>query len=111
MKQMSKKEYFPNNWKRYKNAPDEAFQTLTFSEFHDWRVCSWDIPEDVQCILRVSRVDTGKVKEYVYKTQRGAIDKLNKLIEDPLNEITICDNDEIRLIRSVLDQLIDDEED
>ena len=108
MRPMPKKDDFPNNWKRYKDAPAEAFHTVTYDEFHDWRVCSWDLPDNVQCIIRVSRVDTGKVKEYIYKTLNGASKKIHTLIQDPLNEITICDNEEIRLIRSVLDDLLDE---
>ena len=95
----SKKPYFPNNWKKYKDAPEEVFQTLSFEEFHDWRVRSWDIPESVLCIIRVFNNKTCKVSEFVYKSGAHATKKLDKLMLDPHNEITICDEDEIHLIK------------
>ena len=96
----SKKPYFPNNWKKFKDAPDEVFQPLSWEEFHDWRVCSWELPESVCCIIRVSHKETGKVTEYVYERGSAATKKLDKLMTDPNNEITIADNEEIHLIRS-----------
>ena len=50
----SKKPYLPNNWKKYKDAPEEAFKSLSWEEFHDWRVCSWELPESVCCVIRVT---------------------------------------------------------
>ena len=98
----SKKPYYPNNWKKFKDAPDEVFKPLSYQEMHDWRICSWDIPESVCCIIRVSKRDTGKVEELIYKSARAATKKLDQLITDPNNEITIADHDEIHLIRSVI---------
>ena len=98
----SKKPYFPNNWKKFKDAPDDVFKPLSYQEMHDWRICSWDIPESVCCIIRVSKIDTGKVEEHIYKSSRAATKKLDQLITDHNNEITIADHDEIHLIRSVI---------
>ena len=95
----SKKPYFPNNWKKYKDAPDEVFKPLTYEEFNDWRVCSWEFPDSVSCVIRVQRTDTLKVSEFVYERLSAATKKLDKLIQDPLNEITIADHDEIHLIK------------
>lgn len=103
-----KKPYLPNNWQRYKDAPDEVFKPLSYEEFHDWRICSWDIPDSVCAIVRVQNKDTLKVKEYVYRTMNGVEKRVYKLMEDPANEITICDSDEIHFIRHD-DSLLDDE--
>ena len=95
----SKKPYLPNNWKKYKDLPAEHFKSVTFQDFHDWKLCAWELPESVCCLIRVERMDTGKVKEYAYQKGSAATKKLNQLIQDPNNEITICDDDEIHLIR------------
>ena len=107
----SKKPYLPNNWKKYKDAPEEAFKSLSWEEFHDWRVCSWELPESVCCVIRVQRADTLKVSEFVYERGAAATKKLDKLMQDPLNEITIADNEEIHLIRAFDESLFDAEGD
>ena len=101
----SKKPYYPNNWKKYKDAPDEVFKSLSFADFCSWRLLSWELPESVCCIIRVSRKDTGKVTEFVYERGSAATKKLDKLMQDPLNEITIADNEEIHLISAIDDDL------
>ena len=58
--------------------------------------------DSVCCIIRVSKRDTGKVEELIYKSAKAATKKLDQLITDPNNEITIADHDEIHLIRSVI---------
>ena len=42
----------------------------------------------------------GKVSVFVYERGSAATKKLDKLMQDPLNEITIADNEEIHLIRA-----------
>ncbi len=45
-----KKPYHPNNWKMFKDAPDEAFHPHTFEEIMEWKVAGWELPADVACI-------------------------------------------------------------
>jgi len=87
---------------------------MSFEEFHDWRVCSWELPSSVSYILRVQRKDTGKVKEFIYKQPKAAANKVEKLMEDPLNEITICDEDQIQFVsynNELVDALLEDDDD
>ena len=100
------KGYFPHNWQKWKDAPEELFQPITFEDFNDWKISNWEIPDSVFCIIRVANKTTGKVKELVYQQPTAAHKKLLKLVEDPDNEVTICDNDAIHLISS---EPIDDE--
>ena len=58
-------------------------------------------------MIRVQRSDTGKVTEFVYERGSAATKKLDKLMQDPLNEITIADNEEIHLIRAFDDTYLD----
>lgn len=87
------KKYFPNKWSKYKKIPSEKFTQIPFGKFMAYRVGGYDIPEDVSCIIRQEDILTGKIKEYVYKTDLGAKKKLDKIMNeeiDPSN-ITICD--------------------
>ena len=46
-----KKPYFPNNWKKFKDAPAEAFVDHLFVEVMDWKVAGWELPSDVACMI------------------------------------------------------------
>ena len=87
------KKYFPNKWSKYNKIPSERYEPVSFGTFMAYRVGGYEIPEDVSCIIRQEDVLTGKIKEYVYKTDLGAKKKLDKIMNeeiDPSN-ITICD--------------------
>ena len=94
----SKKPYFPNNWAKYARAPAEMFQEISWAEFHDWRLCQWELPENIECIIRCSSKKTGKVEEFVYQNMSAAGKRIEKLMTNIDHEITICDNEEIHLI-------------
>ena len=102
----SKKPYFPNNWKKFKDAPDDVFKPLSWEEFHEWRVSYWELPESVCCIIRCENKNTGKVTEYSYSRGSAATKRLHKLLEDPNNEITIADTDEIFLLTHFADDAL-----
>ena len=87
------KKYFPNKWNAYKKVPSEKFGTISFGKFMAYRVGGYDIPDDVSCIIRQEDVITGKIKEYVYKTDLGAKKRIDKLVNDYLDpvNITVCD--------------------
>ena len=89
---------FPNNWDEIAEADDDQFGTCTFEEFMEGMAC-WMIPSSHAVILRVTNTETGKVRETAYRKMGNARNKLMKLIEDPTNEIVICDNDSIHLIK------------
>ena len=94
----SKKPYFPNNWAKYAKAPAEMFQEISWEEFYSWRLCQWELPENIGCIIRCSSKKTGEVDEYVYQSLSAAGKRIEKLMMDPDNEITICDDEEIHPI-------------
>ena len=87
------KKYFPNKWSKYKKIPSERYTPVPFGTFMAYRVGGYDIPEDVSCIIRQEDVLTGKIKEYVYKTDLGAKKRINKIMDEFLEptNITICD--------------------
>ena len=64
---MAKKKYFPNNVDALLEAPAELFKQIEFEEFMDWKVCGWDLPDSVECIIRSHNTRTNKVKEWIYE--------------------------------------------
>ena len=92
---MAKKEYMPNNWQEYKDAPDDAFIPHTFEEIMSWKVAGWELPSSVCCVIRVTNIDTKKVKEHVYSKRSAAQAKVDQLINTPGIEFTVADHDSI----------------
>ncbi len=96
---MTKQPYYPNNWRAFKDAPDETFETLTFDEFMDWKIAGWQIPSSVYCIVRDYNKRTGKIKEYVYQRPDHAEKKLNNLMLKGDSEITITTDNQVTILR------------
>ena len=93
-----KKPYHPNNWKLYKDAPDEAFMPHTFDEVMEWKVAGWELPGDVVCIIRATNLKTHKTKEYVYKRQHAAERKVLELKDAQTHEFTVCTHDALHYV-------------
>lgn len=87
--------YFPNNWQRYKDADDEMFEPHTFDEVMDWKVCGWELPESVECIIRVQDVNTLKTTEHVYQRRSAAGKMVEKLMRTPNIQFTVVDHEQI----------------
>ena len=64
---MVKKPYYPNNWRQWKEIPDEFLYAPTFEEFADWKLSGWELPSSICCIIRETTAK-GKVKEYTIKS-------------------------------------------
>ena len=62
---MTKQPYYPNNWRAFKDAPDETFETLTFDEFMDWKIGGWELPSSCNYIIREQNLNTGKIKDAI----------------------------------------------
>jgi hypothetical protein len=99
------KKYFPNNWQNYKDAPDDMFLPHTFDEVMEWKLCNWELPSSVCCIIRSQNNKTGKVKEYIYQRHKDAQKKVYELLHTPDIEILVCDHDSIhQLITEGIDE-------
>ena len=94
---MSGKE-FPNNWEEIKEADDDQFETCTFEEFMTG-MSIWELPSSHQFLMRVYNKETYKVKEYAYKREDAVRKRLMKECENSDNEIVLCDNYSIHLIK------------
>ena len=93
-----KKPYHPNNWKMFKDAPDEAFQEHTFEEIMEWKVAGWELPADVACIIRTTNLTNQKTKEYIYKRQHAAEQKILKLMDEKKHEFIVCTHDALHYV-------------
>ena len=82
----------------YKDAPDEAFQQHTFEEVMEWKVAGWELPADIACIIRATNLKTQRTKEYVYKRQHAAEQKVLDLMDAKTHEFTVCTHDSIHYI-------------
>ena len=103
---------YPNNFDKYQKIPAEKFKDIGYEEFMEWKVAGWELPGSVTCIIRADNTRTNKVKEYVYQRHGDAVKRIDKLMQDLDNVITICDNDEIHLISAravdeILGEIID----
>ena len=92
---MGKRKYYPNNWQRYKDAPDELFEPHTFQEVMDWKVAGWELPESVECIIRVQDVNTLKITEHVYQRRSAANKMVEQLVRTPSIQFTVVDHESI----------------
>ena len=71
---------------------------LAPQEIHDWYVYL-ELPSSHQFLMRVYNKETHKVREYAYKQDAAARKRLMKECEDANNEIVLCDNYSIHLIK------------
>ena len=89
---MSGRKYYPNNWRKYKDAPDELFHTPTYEEFEQWKLGGWELPESICCIIRAE--EDGRINEYTYTREHAAEKKVDKLMAIGAT-FTYCDNESV----------------
>ena len=95
---MSGKKYFPNNWQKFKDAPDDLFMPHTFNEIMDFKIAAWELPSNVCCVIRESDLETKKVKEYVYQRKSAAENKVKQLMQKDGIEFTVCTPEQIHFV-------------
>jgi hypothetical protein len=87
------KKYYPNNWQAIKDAPPEAFKSLPFYDFYEWRILNWELPKQVSYIIRERNLETDEIREHVYRQHAAARKKCVELFKRGDTEITVV-NDE-----------------
>ncbi len=95
---MTKKPYYPNNWRKYKDSPDDMFYSHTYDELMDWKVAGWELPESVCAVIRVMDVNTKKVTEYTYQRKDAVEKRIHSLMEKGGVEFTIATPERIAFI-------------
>ena len=107
-----KKPYYHNNWREYKDAPDQFFLPIQFDEFMSWKVGGWELPSSVSCIIRENNYVTGKVTEHVYSRTRDAKNKALAIMEAGESEFTVCTREAVHQVYPEMGEDYDyDEED
>jgi hypothetical protein len=106
-----KKKYFPNNWQKFKDAPDELFVPHTFVEVMDLKVAAWELPSNVCCMIREENIQTKKVKEYVYQKAYAAENKVAQLMDTEGIEFTVCTPEQIHFVSQLDIEDYEDNED
>ena len=90
--------YFPNNWKAYKDSPDEFFIPLTYKDFFNWKVMGWVLPSSVACVIREEK--DGKISEKIYSQPHAADNYLTKEMSNKKNKTiyTIVDDKQVQVL-------------
>ena len=103
-----KKPYLPNNWSAYSEQHPSFFHPIPFDVFYDWKINGWELPSSVSCIIRKTDLESGKVKEYVYRNSGSAKKKLMKLMEAGDSEFAIANHDEVHFLTPKYKEEYDD---
>ena len=90
--------YFPNNWKAYKDSPDEFFIPLTYKDFFNWKVMGWALPSSVACVIREEK--DGKISEKIYSQSAAAKKYLDAKmkVKEPKTTFTIVDDNSVQIL-------------
>ena len=90
--------YFPNNWKAYKESPDEFFLPITYKDFFNWKVMGWVLPSSIACVIREEK--DGKISEKIYSQSQSANNYLTKQMSDKKNKTvyTIVDDKQVQVL-------------
>jgi len=93
-----KPKYFPNNWKAYKESPDEFFLPIAYKDFFNWKVMGWVLPSSIACVIREEK--DGKISEKIYSQSQSANNYLTKQMSDKKNTTiyTIADDKQVQVL-------------
>ena len=93
-----KPKYFPNNWKAYKESPDEFFIPISYKDFFNWKVMGWVLPSSIACVIREEK--DGKISEKIYSQSHSANNYLTKQMSDKKNTTiyTIADDSQVQVL-------------
>ena len=90
--------YFPNNWKAYKESPDDFFIPISYKDFFNWKVMGWVLPSSIACVIREER--DGKISEKIYSQSAAADNYMTKEMSTKGNTTiyTIVDNNQVQVL-------------
>ena len=89
-KKKKKIPYCHNNWAAIQGCPAEWFEDIAFDEFMDWKIAGWELPSTVNCMIRETNLETGKVKEYVYSRAGDAKNKARAIMAEGVSEFVVA---------------------
>ena len=89
------KKYFPNNWAKIKDVPEDYFESMPFEQFYEWRVVAWELPSSIDCIIREENEKTGKVTERAYTRQSDAKKRIKKIMDKAESNFLLVSHESI----------------
>lgn len=89
-----KKPDFPNSWEALVDAPEEWFDSPPYDYFME-RIHNWMLPGSIATIIRTKDLKTKKVKEYIYRTEGRAINKIKSLMAESKTEFIVIDHENV----------------
>ena len=90
---MAGKKEFPNNFERIRNADSRYFEPVTWEEFYEWRLCQWELPSSICCILRAEHKETGKITEHVYQRPSAVAKRLQAYDKQGTHDVTLASHE------------------
>jgi hypothetical protein len=90
------RKYFPNEWKKWKDRPAEAYVSLPFDLFYEMRVRSYMLDEETYCVFRLKHIKTGRITERAYKSKKHALSFLENTCINGVHQITMVTDDDIK---------------
>ena len=91
-----KRKYFPNEWKKWKDRPAEAYVSLPFDLFYEMKVMGYMLDEETYCIFRLRNINTGRITEKAYKSKKHALSYLENAVIAGRHQITMVTDDDIK---------------
>ena len=90
---MRGKKEFPNNFEKYRQADARHFEPLTWEEFYEWRLCQWELPSSICCIVRAEHKQTGKITEHVYQRPAAVAKRLQAYDKQGTHDVILASHE------------------
>ena len=90
---MRGKKEFPNNFERIRKADSRHFEAVTWEEFYEWRLCQWELPSSICCILRAEHKETGKITEHVYQRPSAVAKRLKAYDKQGTHDVILASHE------------------
>lgn len=90
---MSGKKEFPNNFEKYRQADARHFDPITWEEFYEWRLCQWELPSSICCIIRAEHKETGKITEHVYQKPSAVAKRLQAYNKQGTHDVILASHE------------------
>jgi hypothetical protein len=87
---MSGKKEFPNNFEKYRQADARHFAPITWEEFYEWKLCQWELPSSICCIIRAEHKETGKITEHVYQKPSAVTKRLQAYDKQGTHDVILA---------------------
>ena len=85
---MARKDPFPNDWEEVHGLSDSDLETHAFIDILQESVV-WELPDPYCCVVRAYNRKDKKIKEYAYKREVIAHQKITELAEQGIEVLVL----------------------